>query len=139
MIYLKKIIPLVLAAILMTVSIILMIFLKSVVMKFADPNHLIYRFYSYIDGMVWGYGNWLPIISLVFAFISLLFIIKAIINCLKSRIPKKSSIVYAVISIAASLLSFLIFWSMNGASVLIVAVLVLSAIFQYYGYRILRA
>lgn len=122
----------------MIVSIIFMIFLKSVVMKFADPDHFIYRFYSYIDGMVWGYGNWLPILSLVFACLSLIFIVKVIIQNMKSKKFKNTSIVFSAISIAASLLSFLIFWSMNGASVFIVAVLGLSIIFQYFGYRILR-
>lgn len=134
----KKIIPLVLSAILMTVSITLMIFTDGVVMIFADPDHFIYRFYSYIDPMVFGYGNWLPIISLIFACISLTFIVKAIILYVKSKTPKNTSIIYAGISIAASLLSFLISGSVNGESILIVSVLALSIIVQYIGYKKLQ-
>lgn len=132
----KKIIPLGLAAIFMALSIMLMVLLKGVVMRFSSgPQMFSYESYSYIDAMVFGAsGNWLPLISFILSIASLVFIVISILQYAKSKSPKSTSIVCTMISIFASLLSFLIFDSMNAVSILIVAAMSISMIIQYIGY-----
>jgi hypothetical protein len=120
----------------MAAAILLMILLKGVSMAFASgPLQYKYESYAYFDLMPLGYGNWLPLIAAALACLALVFILLTLFSKTRSAAPKKTPLVLSAISIAASLLSFVLFNSMNAASLAIVALGALSILLQFLFYK----
>jgi hypothetical protein len=129
----KRFILLVISAVGMAVSIILMALLKGIVMVFASsPGQRIYVSFSNFDSIIFGYGNWFPLISAVMAVIALILILWSLIRYKNFITPNNASLICSILSISASLLSFIIFHPANTAGIVIVTLLIISTISQAF-------
>lgn len=87
-------------------SIILMAMPSGIAMTFASgPHERITSYYSYFDLMPLGYGNWLPIITVILSFIALLLLLVG----LKKPNKGKAVQVCVIICIMSTLFSWIIF------------------------------
>lgn len=88
------------------ISIILMAMPWGIAMTFAPgPNERITSYFSYFDLIPLGYGNWLPIITVILSFVALILLL------LGKKKPSKGKAVqvYLMICIICSLLSWSVF------------------------------
>lgn len=114
---------------LMIVAIYLMTLPYGVAMTFAPgPEETVVRYFSYFSLMSAGYGNWMPIITIVLsAAVTVLLFFK---NSLR-----KTIFVCLGIMILGNLLTWLIFNSLSLVSLAIVVILVLVFIISLLSHR----
>lgn len=128
----KKTLAHVLSLLCVIVSIILMALPISVEMVLAPgPDKRVIETSSYFGPIVFGYGNWFPIIT---AIMSIIVVLSIVWNLFGNK-GSKVTLVCSTISAVSSVLAMVLFTSISVVSIIIAVLLCISTALQWIQYR----
>jgi len=127
----KKKLMLIISSGCMVISIVLMLLPTSARLLFASPTERLIKTYSYIDMMVWGYGNFFPILTFALSLIVLIVILWTLLSRKYGRIREMALKTCSVICLATSALSLLLFSSISNEAIMICILLFMSTLLLF--------
>ena len=117
------------------VAVILMIFPIGAILRFAPSStKMVFKFFSYFDMTVWGYGNMFPFLTAVLSISSLILLFCVLLSKSRNPMLNKTTLICSIICTCTSILAllfFIVFGTVSVASVFISILLLSTTAMQF--------